>query len=86
LDTEFILRRHENDSSTLDRDTRALGLAVRYPPHGFAQEPSTKDKAAAQTKKAANKTEQAVEKTGEAITDTWNPTRSQGGLRQREDP
>jgi hyperosmotically inducible protein len=55
--------------------TLALGLAVALPSAGFAQEPSTKDKAAAQTKKAANKTEQAVEKTGEAITDTWITTK-----------
>src|SRR6476620_684685 len=66
--------------------TLALGLAVALPSAGFAQEPSTKDKAEAKTKsagtqtkkaaeKTASKTEQAVDKTGEAITDTWITTK-----------
>ena len=49
--------------------TLALALAVAVPSAGFAQEPSTKDKAEAKTHQAATKTKQGAEKTGEAVTD-----------------
>ncbi len=42
--------------------TLALGLAVALPAAGFAQEPSTKDKADAKTHKTVHKTKKATHK------------------------
>ena len=54
--------------------TLVLGSAVAVPSIGFAQEPSTKDKAEAKTHQAATKTKDAAQKTadktGEAISDS----------------
>lgn len=59
--------------------TLVVGSAVAVPAIGFAQEPSTTDKAAAKAHQAATKTKDAAQKTadktGEAITDSTITTK-----------